>query len=79
MTRLIRVVDFETTGVAPPAEVIEVGWCDVGPSGEGKIVVGLPEARMHGSDLITAETDGRARGDAEVPDRKVQGRAVVAS
>lgn len=26
---MIRVVDFETTGMAPPAKVIEVGFCDV--------------------------------------------------
>lgn len=26
---IIRVVDFETTGVEPPAEVCEVGFCDL--------------------------------------------------
>jgi len=26
---IIRVIDFETTGMAPPAEVCEVGMCDV--------------------------------------------------
>lgn len=25
----IRVIDLETTGFAPPAEPIEIGWCDV--------------------------------------------------
>lgn len=50
---IIRVVDFETTGVAPPAEVIEVGTCDlVGPPWE----VQAPASRFCRSDLITAET-----------------------
>lgn len=26
---IIRVVDLETTGFAPPAEPIEIGWCDL--------------------------------------------------
>lgn len=26
---ILRVIDFETTGEAPPAEIIEIGWCDV--------------------------------------------------
>lgn len=25
----IRILDFETTGLEPPAEVVEVGWCDL--------------------------------------------------
>jgi exodeoxyribonuclease X len=50
---IIRVVDFETTGVAPPAEVIEVGTCDlIGPPWE----VQEPVSRLCGSSLITAET-----------------------
>lgn len=49
---VIRVVDFETTGVAPPSEVIEVGTCDVvGPSWE----VQLPKSELC-SGKITAET-----------------------
>lgn len=28
MPTIMRIVDFETTGMEPPAEVIEVGWCD---------------------------------------------------
>lgn len=27
--RTIRVIDFETTGMEPPAEVVEVGYCDL--------------------------------------------------
>ena len=50
---IIRVVDFETTGTAPPAEVVEVGICDVsGPPWE----VQQPVGRLCGSKLITAET-----------------------
>lgn len=55
MTTLIRVVDFETTGTAPPAEVIEVGWCDVGVHAEGRASIGVPESVMHGG-TVTAET-----------------------
>lgn len=29
MTDLFRVIDLETTGFTPPAEVIEIGWCDM--------------------------------------------------
>lgn len=32
---IIRVIDFETTGMEPPAEVIEVGTCDLINSGDG--------------------------------------------
>lgn len=27
--RIIRVLDVETTGEAPPAKIVEIGWCDV--------------------------------------------------
>ncbi len=53
---LIRVVDFETTGTEPPAEVIEVGWCDVQPSHRPTPIVGAPDSVLHGSERITAET-----------------------
>lgn len=29
MTHVIRVIDFETTGMEPPAQVCEVGYCDL--------------------------------------------------
>src|SRR5690606_17851459 len=29
MPNVIRVIDFETTGMEPPAEVVEVGYCDL--------------------------------------------------
>src|SRR4051812_41078026 len=41
----IRVVDFETTGMEPPAEVIEVGFCDLTGDGGGW-VVGTPTSRL---------------------------------
>lgn len=47
----VRVVDFETTGVEPPAVVIEVGICDVSDG-----VVGPPDSWLCGSDKIPAET-----------------------
>ena len=55
--RTIRIVDFETTGTAPPAHVIEVGVCDLAdgsPSGAWNITP--PRARLCGGGVITAET-----------------------
>jgi DNA polymerase III epsilon subunit-like protein len=31
---LLRVIDIETTGFSPPAEIIEFGRVDVAPDGE---------------------------------------------
>lgn len=50
---LIRVVDFETTGKEPPAEVCEVGWCDV--SADAKAVTGPPQSRLHGVSAMPPE------------------------
>ena len=45
-TRVIRVVDFETTGGEPPdAGIIEVGWCDLLDTGGGWEVT-LPTALL---------------------------------
>lgn len=54
---VIRVVDFETSGVAPPADVIEVGFADirVGDDGVAK-VLGPPTSWLCGSDKVDAET-----------------------
>lgn len=41
----IRVIDFETTGMEPPAEVIEVGYCDLTKSGD-EWVVGDPKSAL---------------------------------
>jgi exodeoxyribonuclease X len=54
MPAVIRVVDFETTGIAPPAQVIEVGTCDL--SGIPDWTVGEPWSQLCGADGITAET-----------------------
>lgn len=40
---VIRVVDFETTGMEPPAEVVEVGFCDLTQTDDGWIV-GEPQS-----------------------------------
>lgn len=52
---MIRVVDFETTGIAPPAEVIEMGLCDVAEVA-GACVVGEPVALLYGADRVPPET-----------------------
>jgi len=41
----IRVLDFETTGMEPPAEVCEVGYCDV-VQDAGGWQIGEPSARL---------------------------------
>lgn len=35
---MIRVLDFETTGLPPDAAVVEAGWCDVDPAAEPWII-----------------------------------------
>lgn len=52
--KTIRVVDFETTGEAPPAVVVEVGVCDVtyGP----EWIVGGPTSQFYGADRLPPET-----------------------
>lgn len=39
---IIRVIDFETTGMEPPAEVCEVGTCDLTLGYSGAWIVGQP-------------------------------------
>ena len=36
---IIRVVDFETSGTEPPAEVCEVGYCDIHLGDDGKVTI----------------------------------------
>lgn len=52
---LIRLIDFETTGIAPPAEVIEVGHVDVRSDALDEKIP-YPSWQLCGSDKITAET-----------------------
>jgi exodeoxyribonuclease X len=53
--KILRVLDFETTGISPPQHVIEVGACDLVES-EGAWLIEPPEARLCGGGTITAET-----------------------
>lgn len=44
---LFRVIDLETSGLAPPASVIEIGWCDMHFETETKTVeIGSPQAKL---------------------------------
>lgn len=44
---LLRVIDLETTGLAPPASVVEIGWCDVHFEPETKRVeIGAPKSKL---------------------------------
>lgn len=45
---VIRVVDFETTGTEPPAQVCEVGICDLTQLADGSWEVGEPDAWLCG-------------------------------
>lgn len=50
----LRVIDFETTGMEPPAQVVEFGHCDL--TGEpGNWTVGAPVSRLCGVDAIPPE------------------------
>lgn len=51
---IVRVIDFETTGMEPPAEVIEVGWCDIQNEGAGWVVQ-TPWSQMCGVKSIPPE------------------------
>ncbi len=53
--KILRVVDFETTGTAPPAHVIEVGVCDLVEDADGWRI-SPPRANLCGGGVITAET-----------------------
>lgn len=50
----IRVLDTETTGLAPPAQVIEVGFCDLINEGEGWRI-GRQGSALYGAGLIPPE------------------------
>ncbi len=47
----IRVIDLETNGLAPPAEVLELGYADLNNAGGGWIV-GLPRAHLYGCAVL---------------------------
>lgn len=52
---ILRVVDFETTGMAPPAEVCEVGICDLTQLADGSWDVGEPDSWLCGVAAIPPE------------------------
>lgn len=51
----IQVVDFETTGMEPPAEVVEVGLCSVDKAEGGAWAVGDPRSYLCGVSSIPPE------------------------
>lgn len=52
---VIRVIDFETTGMEPPAEVVEYGWCDLTRSDDGAWIVGEPQSHLYSVASIPPE------------------------
>jgi exodeoxyribonuclease X len=55
MAHVIRLVDFETTGMEPPAEVVEVGYCDLTSQDDGSWAVGEPVSRLCAVEAIPPE------------------------
>lgn len=53
---VIRVIDMETTGTEPPAEVVEVGYCDLVRGEDGAWSVSRPTAYLCGVAAIPPET-----------------------
>lgn len=54
---IIRVIDFETTGIEPPAaEVVEVGYCDLERLADGTWSVGEPDSWLCAVAAIPPET-----------------------
>lgn len=50
---MIRVIDFETSDAEPPeAKVIEMGWCDIRRSDDGRWSVGSPASCLCGAEAI---------------------------
>ncbi len=70
MSAIIRVIDFETTGMEPPAQVCEVGVCDLHLV-DGDWVVGEPRAFLCGVDAMPPEV----RAVHHIPLADVKGRA----
>lgn len=52
---VLRVIDMETTGMAPPAEVCEVGICDLTQLADGSWEVGEPDSWLCGVASIPPE------------------------
>lgn len=53
---VLRVIDFETTGMEPPAEVVEVGYCDLTQLADHTWSVGEPESWLCAVASIPPET-----------------------
>lgn len=45
---VLRVIDFETTGMEPPAVVVEVGYCDLTQLADGSWDIGEPDSWLCG-------------------------------
>ncbi|MGX1693173.1 hypothetical protein [Brevundimonas naejangsanensis] len=53
---VLRVIDFETTGMTPPeAQVVEVGYCDLTRGEDGAWSVGQPESWLCGVSAMPPE------------------------
>lgn len=56
MSHVIRIVDTETTGFAPPAMPVEVAYCDLTREEGGEWTVGQPVSWLCSVDAIPPET-----------------------
>lgn len=66
---VLRVIDFETNGLAPPAEVIELGRCDLTGSSDGEWTVGMPSAELFS---ISAPMDPGARATHHIQPAEIE-------
>lgn len=52
---VLRVIDFETTGMEPPAEVVEVGYCDLRLDPHGGWIVDEPVSWLCAASQVPPE------------------------
>lgn len=66
---ILRIIDFETTGMEPPAEVVEVGYCDH--------YIDVPATRAEAGELsLSAAAIGEALAEALWRDDRLGGTAL---
>lgn len=68
---IIRIVDLETNGLAPPAEVLQLGVCDLTKQGDGEWIVGLPSDELFS---ILAPLDPAARATHHIRPAEIEGK-----
>lgn len=69
---VIRIIDFEGNGTEPPAEIIELGWCDLTKADDQcDWTIGEPQSRLYG---LTAPMDPCARAVHHITPAELAGK-----